>query len=87
MALLGRATQLGRATHEGRILITIDMDFGRLIFAEGAHHSGVIRLPDVPVAQRIVLMDQILRRYGRELEAGSVVTVRGARIRVTRRKS
>lgn len=35
---------LKNAAAEGRIVITIDKDFGRHIFAEGLPHTGMIRL-------------------------------------------
>jgi predicted nuclease of predicted toxin-antitoxin system len=62
----------------------MDKDFGRLVFAEGSNHCGLVRLPDVPVASRLLLMDEILERYGGELAQKAVVTVRGNRIRVSR---
>ena len=44
----GDAAILKLATAEGRILVTIDTDFRELIFARGARHSGLVRLPDDP---------------------------------------
>ena len=40
------------AANEGRILITIDTDFGQLIYTENVGHAGLIRLPDVPSRAR-----------------------------------
>lgn len=56
------------ATREGRILITIDTDFGELLFVEQKAHCGLVRLPDVPASERISLMTQVIERYPRELE-------------------
>ncbi len=72
------------ALSEARILVTIDTDFGTLLFLENMPHSGLVRLPDVPAAQRIELMRQVLDRYPNELESGAIITVRGGRIRVSR---
>lgn len=44
----GDAAILIQATAEGRILVTIDTDFGELIFARGARHSGLVRLQTYP---------------------------------------
>jgi predicted nuclease of predicted toxin-antitoxin system len=74
---------LKRAATESRILVTIDTDFGELVFHKGYSHCGLVRLPNVPARKRITLMDTVLSRYGNHLEAGAVVTVRGDRIRVT----
>jgi len=71
------------AAAEGRVLITIDTDFGALIFKEGEAHCGVVRLPDVPPAQRIGITDDLLARHTPDLERGAIVTVRGGRIRVS----
>jgi predicted nuclease of predicted toxin-antitoxin system len=79
----GDAAILMQASAEGRILVTIDTDFGELIFARGARHSGLVRLPDVPANRRIQLMDEVLRDHTRDLEQGRVITVRGGRIRIS----
>jgi predicted nuclease of predicted toxin-antitoxin system len=68
----------------GRIPVTIDTDFGGLVFAGGAGQSGIVRLPDIPAQKRIQLMEVVLNRYAGALEDGAIVTVRGEKIRVTR---
>jgi predicted nuclease of predicted toxin-antitoxin system len=72
------------AVSDQRVLVTIDTDFGELIFARGLPHSGVVRLPDVRSQLRIALMREVLERHTAELEDGAIVTVRGQRIRVSR---
>lgn len=72
------------AASEQRVLVTMDKDFGQFIFAENAPHSGLVRLPDVPAARRIELMERLLRDYTRELAEGVILTVRGERIRISR---
>jgi predicted nuclease of predicted toxin-antitoxin system len=79
----GDAILLEMAATDGRILVTIDSDFATLVYRYGAVHAGIIRLPDVPAAARIVLMADLLARHGDEL-ARAVVTVRGGRIRFSR---
>jgi predicted nuclease of predicted toxin-antitoxin system len=78
----GDAELLRVAAAEGRILVTIDSDFGTLVFLLGASHAGIIRLPDVPATGRIALMADLLARHGPELP-GSIVTIRGGRIRIS----
>ncbi|MDE0273696.1 MAG: DUF5615 family PIN-like protein [Gammaproteobacteria bacterium] len=78
---------LACANAENRILITLDTDFGELIYLRGLPHAGLVRLPDVPMRQRIQLMAQLIEESRQALEAGAVVTVRGGRIRVSRQPS
>jgi predicted nuclease of predicted toxin-antitoxin system len=72
------------AADEGRVLVTIDDDFGRLVFQGRQSHTGLVRLPDVPAGQRISLMKQLLIRYQQELESGAILTVGRERVRISR---
>jgi predicted nuclease of predicted toxin-antitoxin system len=74
---------LQTAAEEGRILVTIDSDFGTLVYLLGAAHAGILRLPDVPASTRIALMADLLAPHGPDLP-GAIVTVRGGRIRISR---
>ncbi len=53
------------AANESRILVTIDTDFGQLLFQENAPHCGLIRLPDVPAKERLLLIEDLLVRFPR----------------------
>lgn len=64
----------------------MDKDFGKFLFLEGQPHCGLVRLPDVLAEERIRLMDHILANYSAELAEGAVITVRGDRIRISRRR-
>ena len=77
---------LENAHSQGRVLITIDTDFGRLIFRDRQRQSGLVRLPDVPAAVRIQIMEQVLLHHSDALIAGDLITVRGERIRISRPK-
>ena len=80
----GDKTLLDWARNDGRVLVTIDTDFGKLVFVDKSEHRGLVRLPDVPAVTRIEMMQQILQRFAEELREGAIITVRGSRIRVTR---
>jgi predicted nuclease of predicted toxin-antitoxin system len=80
----GDAALLKLAAQEGRILVTIDTDFGALVYLAGAAHAGIIRLPDVPASARIALMGQILARHDETELASAIIAVKGSRIRFTR---
>jgi len=81
----GDAALLRRAADDARILLTLDSDFGTLVHL-GAHaHAGLIRLPDVPAAKRIELMAQILADHPEAELSHAIITVKGSRIRISRR--
>ncbi len=73
------------SVREARILVTIDTDFGELIFLENLHHTGLVRLPDVPSKERQLIMQDLLTRYESDLEDAAIITVRGGRIRISKR--
>ena len=63
--------------------MTIDMDFGELIFLHRMPHAGLVRLPDVPMEKRIALLAEVLQQYREALEVRAVITVSGQRIRIS----
>ena len=69
---------------ETRILVTIDTDFGELIYLENLSHAGLVRLPDVPTRERQLIMQDLLTRYETELQEAAIITVRGGRIRISK---
>lgn len=71
------------AAREERVLITLDRDFGKLVYVEGLAHAGLVRLPNVRSDERIRLMNVVLEHHASRLEARAIVTVRGERIRIS----
>ena len=67
-----------------RVLVTIDTDFGELIYIDRIAHTGLVRLPDVPAATRIKIMERILNQYESELKSHAIITVRGDRVRISK---
>ena len=72
------------AAKETRILVTIDTDFGELIYLENLSHAGLVRLPDVPARERLLIIQDLLTRYEAEMHGASIITVRGDRIRISK---
>ncbi len=80
----GDRALLERAATENRILITVDKDFGGLIYLHGLPHAGLVRLPDVRMPLRIALVDDLIDRYGPALEGRAILTIIGGRVRISR---
>lgn len=72
------------AAKETRILVTIDTDFGELIYLENVSHAGLVRLPDVPARERQLIINDLLTRYETELLDAAIITVGGGRIRISK---
>lgn len=72
------------AVEEGRILVTMDKDFGALSHRDRLEHAGPIRFPRSTVEERKALCAAILARYGDD-PPGAIVTVRGDVIKLSTR--
>ncbi|MBM4351056.1 MAG: hypothetical protein FJ106_14360 [Deltaproteobacteria bacterium] len=72
------------ALHEGRILLTEDKDFGRLVYSHGQDTLGVIFLRFPTFARREISRDvlNLVKQQGEKL-VGSFVTVQPGRIRIS----
>ncbi|MGH8673353.1 MAG: DUF5615 family PIN-like protein [Burkholderiales bacterium] len=75
---------LAQALAERRVLVTLDKDFGTLVFAMGKPHGGVVRLPDVPAAARIVLFERLLALHEKDARRWRKAKTRARRLRIGR---
>ena len=75
---------LAWAYHEKRLLLTIDKDFGDLVFRHRQPHAGVLlcRMAEVPMTERTELLLRILIQHGDEL-TGSFGVLTGRLFRLT----
>jgi predicted nuclease of predicted toxin-antitoxin system len=78
----GDETVLGIAFDEGRVLITLDKDFGELAIVYGKPHCGIIRLVDLPARQQGTYSAVVLDRFADELSRGAILTVTSERVRI-----
>jgi predicted nuclease of predicted toxin-antitoxin system len=71
------------AYSEGRILVTLDKDFGELAIVRGYPHWGIIRLVNLAARQHGTVCLHVLATHGEELQSGAIVTAElgGLRIR------
>jgi predicted nuclease of predicted toxin-antitoxin system len=78
----GEEEILAKAHDEGRVLVTLDKDFGELAAVRRMPHSGIMRLVNFSARQQGGVALQILARYGEEPRSGAIITVDSRKIRV-----
>jgi predicted nuclease of predicted toxin-antitoxin system len=81
----GDAEILDLAHAEGRILVTLDKDFGELAVLHQRPHFGILRLVNWPARQQAQVCLRVLDLYGEELQGGAIVTTEPGRIRIRSR--
>jgi predicted nuclease of predicted toxin-antitoxin system len=70
------------AVRDQRIIVTTDQDFEKMVWREGKDHCGILRLENLPRAERIALLNDVMARHGQDLRAGAIVIARSGRIRI-----
>lgn len=70
------------ASNQNRIIITVDKDFGELLFVKRDKVCSVIRLPDVSFERRAELVDLVLGKYKNQLSGLAIITVSKKKIRI-----
>ncbi|MDB5294215.1 MAG: uncharacterized protein JWO31_198 [Phycisphaerales bacterium] len=73
---------LRRAADEGRVVVTIDKDFGELAVVRGVLHAGLVRLVGFRAGEQGKAVVRLLAAYETELVAGAIVTAEPWRVRV-----
>jgi predicted nuclease of predicted toxin-antitoxin system len=73
---------LAQAYREGRILVTLDKDFGELAVVYGQPHTGILRLVNLAARQQGPVCLRILESHGADLQAGAIITADGQRLRI-----
>jgi len=79
------ADMLSLANREQRILLTMDTDFGELIYNSGLTHKGILllRMPGAGRVEKIQVVEEIIHRYGDQLP-GHFCVYRQGKLRVRR---
>jgi len=73
---------LERAHREGRILVTLDKDFGELAIVRGVPHSGIIRLVNLASKQQTSVCLRVIELHGDELKSGAMIIAEPNRLRI-----
>lgn len=70
---------LAKAVQENRIVITLDKDFGDLVFFHSLPYKGVVllRLRDERVENRIKVIERLLAKYSQRLPGDFAVATDG----------
>jgi predicted nuclease of predicted toxin-antitoxin system len=72
------------AVSEQRIIVTTDHDFEEMIWRAGKAHCGVLRLENLPRAERGILLDDVLHHHRQDLASGAIVIAQSRKIRIRR---
>jgi predicted nuclease of predicted toxin-antitoxin system len=73
---------LARTHTEGRILVTLDKDFGELAIVRGTPHCGILRLANIAARQQAAVCLYVIAQHGAELQAGAIITAEPQRLRL-----
>jgi len=74
---------LSWAVQEQRLVVTMDKDFGELVFHSGRAHAGVLllRLEDATSAEKVRIVEVIVNQYGDQLP-GRFAVYQDGRLRI-----
>jgi predicted nuclease of predicted toxin-antitoxin system len=73
---------LAHAHREGRVMVTLDKDFGELAVVYGRPHAGILRLVNLAARRQGPVCRRILESHGEILQAGAIITADGQRLRI-----
>lgn len=67
---------------EGLILVTVDKDFGELVFLYKRPHPSIIRLVDIPARNQGTVLLRLVETHHFDIERQALITVEKYRVRV-----
>jgi len=79
---------IGIASKNNRIIITMDKDFGELVYNSGLKHTGILllRTENCSADKKIIILSEILRNYSSELEENFCVFSKD-RLRIRKKRN
>ncbi len=78
----GDAEILSHSAAEGRVLVTLDKDFGELAILKGQPHAGIVRLVGIRALEQGRTTVEVLTAHGADLLRGALIVVEPDRVRV-----
>jgi predicted nuclease of predicted toxin-antitoxin system len=73
---------LETARREGRVLITLDKDFGELAVVRQQSHCGIVRLVGFRAREQALACASVLSAHGDELLQGAIATASRTQVRL-----
>ena len=73
---------LAIANNQGRVLVTLDKDFGELAVLRGRPHCGILRLVGISARQQAAVCREVLVRHATELASSAIITAEVGRLRI-----
>ena len=73
---------LALANQERRTLITEDKDFGELVFVRRLPHPCIVRLVDMPVAEKVESLQELIENRPDAMKEGTLIVVTRNRVRI-----
>ncbi len=73
---------LAIANDQGRVLRTLDKDFGELAVLRGRPHCGILRLVGISARQQAAVCREVLVRHEAELASVAIITAEASRLRI-----
>jgi len=70
------------AVQEQRIIVTTDKDFEEMIWRRGKSHCGILRLENLPRAERKALLEDVLAQHMQALASGAIIIAQAKKIRI-----
>lgn len=75
-------TLLELAFEERRAIITLDKDFGELVFLRSMRHPCIIRFVEMSVDEQVEAMRDLISNHSGSMNSGAFIVVTPTRIRV-----
>ena len=73
---------LATAHREGRVLVTLDKDFGEIAVVRKQPHSGILRLVGFAAREQATACHRVLSSHGDELSRGAIATASEGQLRL-----
>ena len=70
------------ARNQGRVLVTLDKDFGELAVVHRIPHCGIVRVVGFSAREHARVVEHVLALHGRDLETGAIITAEPGRLRI-----
>ena len=73
---------LRRSSTDDRILVTLDKDFGELVFVMGREHPGIVRLVNIAARQQGQMIMTVIEKHDEDLRQRALIVAESDRLRV-----